>query len=69
MFADVCKRHSGRRIAELIGVSEQYVSDLRRGMRRPTVEITDKLCDWMARGPVGRREWHQAGARAHGWRI
>ena len=69
MFTEICKRHSNQRIAEVIGFSEQYVSDLRRGMRHPTVEITEKICDWMGRGPEGRREWHKAGARAHGWQV
>lgn len=69
MFAEVCKRHSNQTVAEAIGYSEQYVSDLRRGMRLPSVEVVDKICDWMGRGPKGRREWHQAGARAHRWRV
>jgi transcriptional regulator with XRE-family HTH domain len=69
MFAEVCKRHGNKSVAEAIRFSEAYVSDLRRGMRRPTVEVTDRLCDWMGRGPAGRREWHKAGARAWGWRI
>lgn len=69
MFAQVCKRHGNRAVAEAIGYSVQYVSDLRRGMRTPSVEVTNKVCDWMGRGPKGRLDWHQAGARAHGWNI
>jgi transcriptional regulator with XRE-family HTH domain len=69
MFAEICRVHSNKTVAEAIGYSEQYVSDLRRGMRLPGVTVTDKLCDWLERGPKGRLEWHQAGARANGWRI
>jgi transcriptional regulator with XRE-family HTH domain len=69
MFAEVCQRHSNQVVAEAIGYSVQYVSDLRRGMRRPSVEVTNKICDWMGRGPVGRRAWHVAGARASGWWV
>lgn len=69
MFAEVCNRHSNLVVAKAIGYSEQYVSDLRRGMRLPSVEVVDKLCDWTGRGPRGRLEWHQAGARAHRWRV
>lgn len=69
MFSEVCARHGNQMVAKAIGYSEQYVSDLRRGMRKPSVEVTEKICDWMGRGPQGRREWHKAGARAHGWQV
>lgn len=69
MFAEVCKRHSNQVVAAAIGYSEQYVSDLRRGMRLPSVEVVDALCEWMGCGPKGRLEWHKAGARAHRWRV
>jgi transcriptional regulator with XRE-family HTH domain len=69
MFADVCNRHSNYVVAKAIGYSEQYVSDLRRGMRKPSVEVVEKVCEWMGRGRKGQLEWHQAGARAHGWRV
>lgn len=69
MFAEVCQRHTNQSVAEAIGYSVQYVSDLRRGMRLPSVEVTNRICDWMGRGPKGRLEWHQAAARAHGWMV
>lgn len=69
MFAQVCQRHGNQAVATAIGYSVQYVSDLRRGMRLPSVKITEAICDWMGRGPKGRLEWHQAAARAHGWQV
>lgn len=69
MFAEICQRHGNKVIAQAIGYSEQHVSDLRRGMRLPSVEVTKKVCEWMGRGPKGCLEWHQAGARAHGWQV
>ena len=52
-----------------IGVSQQYLSDLESGRRMPSVRITNAICTWLGRGPKGRREWHEAAARAHGWEV
>ena len=69
MFSDVCQRHGNARVADAIGISVQYVSDLRRGMRMPSVRVVEAICEWMGRGPKGRLEWHQAAARSHGWQV
>lgn len=58
-----------RAVAERIGCSVQYVCDLEQGRRMPSVRITNAICEWLARGPKGRREWHAAAARAHGWDV
>lgn len=58
-----------KKAAEEIGCSPQYLSDLMRGRRLPSVEITNKICKWLGRGPKGIRSWHGAAARAHGWDI
>lgn len=52
-----------------IGISVQYLHDLKSGRRLPSVEVVNKICDWMGRGPKGRLEWHVAGAAAHGWKT
>ena len=53
--------------AKMIGISPQYLNDLEKGRRLPSVAVTDKICN--DRGPKGRLEWHLAGARAHGWDV
>lgn len=55
--------------AEQIGYSAQYVCDLENERRAPSVKVVNSICEWMGRGPKGRREWHTAGARAHGWEV
>ena len=69
MFSEVCRQFGNAHVAERIGISVQYASELRRGTRMPSVRVVDSICDWMGRGPKGRIEWHRAGARAHGWNI
>ena len=55
--------------ASSLGISVQYLHDLKEGRRLPSVEVTNKICDWLGRGPKGRLEWHLAGAEAHGWKV
>lgn len=55
--------------AKGIGISPQYLHDLKEGRRLPSVEVTGKICAWLGRGPKGRAEWHTAAARAHGWKL
>jgi hypothetical protein len=52
-----------------IGISPQYLHDLKEGRRLPSVEVVNKICDWLGRGPEGRLAWHRAGATAHGWKV
>lgn len=52
-----------------IKISPQYLHDLERGRRLPSVAVVEKICHYLSRGPKGRREWHRAGARAHGWSV
>lgn len=61
--------YSQKQLAKSLGVSPQYLSDLECGRRMPSVEVINKICNWMDRGPIGNREWHIAGARSHGWNI
>ena len=60
---------SQKAFAAALGFSAQYLCDLEHGRRPGSVEFVNRLCDWMGRGPKGRREWHLAGARSHGWEI
>ena len=55
--------------AQSLGISPQYLHDLNEGRRLPSVEVVEKICAWMGRGPQGRLEWHLAGAEAHGWNV
>jgi transcriptional regulator with XRE-family HTH domain len=52
-----------------IGISKQYLCNLEKGRRMPSVAVVEKICRYMGRGPKGRREWHVAGARAQGWQV
>lgn len=56
-------------LAETLGCSSQFICDVEKGRRTPSVAFIDRLCDWHGRGPKGRRDWHVAAARAHGWKI
>ena len=58
-----------KRMAEAIGITPQYLCDLEHGRRPGSVEVVNRICDWMGRGPKGRRGWHIAGARSHGWDV
>lgn len=58
-----------RAMAKAIGCSPQYLSDMESGRRMPSVRITNAICKWLGRGPEGRRQWHLAAARAHGWEV
>ena len=60
---------SQKDIAEKLGISVQYLHDLEHGRRKPSVSVVNRICHYMGRGPRGRREWHMAGARAHGWEV
>lgn len=55
--------------AQSLGISPPYLHDLKEGRRLPSVEMVEKICAWMGRGPKGRLEWHLAGAEAHGWKV
>jgi transcriptional regulator with XRE-family HTH domain len=60
---------TSKHFAECIGISPQYLSDLERGRRLPSVAVVNRICTYMGRGPQGRKAWHLAGARAHGWEV
>ena len=61
-----------QQFANLITISPQYLCDLEHGRRLPSVRVVHNICDHFIVGSglvVARREWHKAGARAHGWDI
>lgn len=60
---------SQKDFAEALGFTAQYLNDLEHGRRLGSVEFVERLCKWAGRGPKGRREWHVAGARSHGWDV
>ena len=60
---------SQKAMAEKIGITPQYLCDLEHGRRPGSVEVVERICDAFGRGPKGRREWHRAAARSHGWDV
>lgn len=60
---------SQKQLAEALGYTPQYICDLEHGRRLGSVEFVNRMCDWLGRGPVGRKEWHRAAARSHGWDV
>jgi transcriptional regulator with XRE-family HTH domain len=60
---------SQKDFAERLNVSPQYVCDLEHGRRLGSVQHVDAICDLIGARPTMRIAWHQAGARAHGWKI
>lgn len=56
-------------VAGKLGISPQYLSDLKLNRRLPSVAVVDRICKWMGRGPQGSLNWHLCGAAAHGWRV
>ena len=58
-----------KRLAECLDVSGQYINDLLRQRRLPSVAVVKKVCAFTGRGPLGRRLWMIAGASAHGWEV
>lgn len=56
-------------MAKNLGISSQYFSDLIHGRKAPSVRLVNRVCEYMGRKAMGRREWHAAGARAHGWEV
>lgn len=55
--------------AERLGFTPQYICDLEQGRRLGSVQFVERVCDVLQLSPRQRREWHEAGARAHGWII
>ena len=60
---------SQKALAELLGFTPQYLCDLEKGRRLGSVEFVNRICDVFSRGPKGRKEWHLAAARSHGWEV
>jgi transcriptional regulator with XRE-family HTH domain len=60
---------SQQSFAAALGISNAYLSDLERGNRLPSVALVERICEHLGRGPLGRREWHAAAAKAHGWEV
>lgn len=58
-----------KQLAEALDCSTQFVCDMEKGRRTPSVAFVDRICKYLGRGPKGRKEWHAAAARAHGWKI
>lgn len=60
---------SQKELAEALGFTPQYLCDLEKGRRLGSIEFVERLCVHFSRGPKGRREWHVAAARSHGWDV
>lgn len=70
------EKWTGQTMANAIGISPAYYSDLERGRRLPSLRIADRCAeldykrahydhtrDWFV------AYWHTLAAKAHGWRI
>lgn len=62
--------------AAQLEISPQYLSDLETGRRSLTPEMADRLhetmgrcCDAYDSNEKSRKQWHQIGARQHGWAV
>jgi transcriptional regulator with XRE-family HTH domain len=71
MMRDARKRHrlSQKDFAAVLDFTPQYVCDLEKGRRLGSVEFVNRLCDWLGADDRGRKQWHLAGARSHGWNV
>lgn len=56
-------------VAGLAEVSEVHIGDLRRGERRPTVALIDKIADALVLERWERVELHKAAACDQGYQI
>lgn len=56
-------------LARDLSISPQYLCDLEKGRRMPSVVLVERICKYLSRGPKGRRDWHIAGAKSHGWEV
>lgn len=54
---------------EMIGYSAQYVCDIEKGHRTPSVEFVNAFCRSMNMDKGEATIWHRLGARASGWEI
>ena len=71
MMLGVRKRHdlSQKELAAELNFTAQYLCDLEKGRRLGSVEFVNRLCDWLGADDRGRKQWHLAGARSHGWNV
>lgn len=63
-------------MAEILGVSPQFYSDLERGKRKPSVRIAESLARFEYKNfgfdhtlEYFVTRWHTLAANAHGWRL
>lgn len=66
----------GKEMANLLGISTQYYSDLIRGRRSPSIRIADavamiefKRLRYDHEQKYFIFKWHYLAAKAHGWRL
>lgn len=60
---------SQKDMAARLDITPQYLCDLENGRRLGSVEVVERICKTFSRGPKGRKEWHVAAARSHGWDV
>ena len=56
-------------MAKTLGISPAYFNDVLHGRRAPSVKLVNRICEYVGCKTTGRRAWHLAGARAHGWEV
>lgn len=77
-FIDELKRllilsnKSQQEFSVALGISPQYLGDLLKGKRNPSVGVTAAIVQYLGlRGGrvTAERYWHRIAARTHGWQL
>ena len=69
MLKEVRRDRTQQEFAKALAISTQYLHDLEHGRRKPSVNVTNRICEYLGRGPKGRLAWHTAAAREHGFEV
>jgi transcriptional regulator with XRE-family HTH domain len=75
LFADLLKDYrsdkglSQVQLAALVGFSSQYICDLEKGYRSPSVNFVDRFTNAMEMSAGEAKIWHLLAARACGWNV
>ena len=57
------------KFGEAIGFSAQYVSDMERGHRAPSIQFVEGFIAGMKMSEGEGKIWHKLAAKANGWKV
>lgn len=60
---------SQKGMARELNMSQQFLSDLEHGVRKPTVAIVSRICQQLQCSAEQERAWHMVAARAVGYKV